>query len=63
MFRMHLLQSHVLITGTAQMDGGILVVSATDGTMPQTKEHLLLAHQVSHYRLIFQADYDMMWEI
>jgi elongation factor Tu len=35
-----------MITGAAQMDGGILVVSATDGPMPQTKEHLLLARQV-----------------
>ena len=32
--------------GTAQMDGAILVVASTDGTMPQTKEHLLLANQV-----------------
>jgi elongation factor Tu len=35
-----------MITGAAQMDGGILVVSATDGPMPQTKEHILLARQV-----------------
>lgn len=35
-----------MITGAAQMDGAILVVSATDGPMPQTREHLLLAHQV-----------------
>ncbi|MFH1401468.1 MAG: elongation factor Tu [Parcubacteria group bacterium] len=35
-----------MITGAAQMDGGILVVSAPDGPMPQTREHLLLAHQV-----------------
>jgi elongation factor Tu len=35
-----------MITGAAQMDGGILVVSATDGPMPQTREHLLLAKQV-----------------
>ena len=35
-----------LITGAAQMDGAILVVSATDGPMPQTKEHILLAKQV-----------------
>jgi elongation factor Tu len=35
-----------MITGAAQMDGGILVVSAADGCMPQTKEHLLLAKQV-----------------
>jgi elongation factor Tu len=35
-----------MITGAAQMDGGILVVSAADGPMPQTKEHILLARQV-----------------
>jgi elongation factor Tu len=35
-----------MITGAAQMDGAILVVSAPDGPMPQTKEHILLAHQV-----------------
>ncbi|KAL6264659.1 hypothetical protein P5V15_004759 [Pogonomyrmex californicus] len=35
-----------MITGTAQMDGAILVVAATDGTMPQTREHLLLAKQI-----------------
>src|SRR5437764_3566982 len=36
-----------MITGAAQMDGGILVVSATDGPMPQTREHVLLARQVN----------------
>ena len=35
-----------MITGAAQMDGAILVVSATDGPMPQTREHILLARQV-----------------
>jgi translation elongation factor TU len=35
-----------MITGAAQMDGAILVVSAVDGPMPQTREHILLAHQV-----------------
>src|SRR6058998_157224 len=35
-----------MITGAAQMDGGILVVAATDGPMPQTREHVLLARQV-----------------
>ncbi|EHA8587834.1 Elongation factor Tu, chloroplastic [Cocos nucifera] len=38
--------SENMITGAAQMDGGILVVSAPDGPMPQTKEHILLARQV-----------------
>src|SRR3569623_1201140 len=36
----------IMITGAAQMDGAILVVAATDGPMPQTKEHVLLARQV-----------------
>lgn len=36
-----------MITGAAQMDGAILVVAATDGQMPQTREHLLLANQVT----------------
>jgi len=35
-----------MITGASQMEGGILVVSASDGAMPQTREHILLAHQV-----------------
>lgn len=35
-----------MITGAAQMDGAILVVAATDGSMPQTREHLLLAKQI-----------------
>ena len=41
-----------MITGAAQMDGGILVVSATDGPMPQTREHILLARQVGVPRLV-----------
>lgn len=40
-----------MITGAAQMDGGIIVVSATDGQMPQTREHLLLAKQVGINKL------------
>ena len=36
-----------MITGAAQMDGAVLVVSATDGPMPQTREHVLLAYQVN----------------
>ncbi len=35
-----------MITGAAQMDGAIIVVSAADGPMPQTREHILLARQV-----------------
>ena len=43
-----------MITGAAQMDGAILVVAATDGPMPQTKEHVLLARQVGvPYVLVF----------
>ena len=41
-----------MITGASQMDGGILVVAATDGQMPQTREHLLLANQVGIKRLV-----------
>jgi elongation factor Tu len=41
-----------MITGAAQMDGAILVVAATDGPMPQTKEHILLARQVGVPRLV-----------
>ena len=41
-----------MITGTAQMDGAILVVAATDGTMPQTKEHLLLANQIGVKKVV-----------
>ncbi len=41
-----------MITGAAQMDGAILVVAATDGAMPQTREHILLAYQVGVPRII-----------
>ena len=41
-----------MITGAAQMDGGILVVAATDGPMPQTREHILLARQVGVPHLV-----------
>lgn len=41
-----------MITGAAQMDGAILVVTATDGPMPQTREHILLAHQVNVPKLV-----------
>ena len=41
-----------MITGAAQMDGAILVVSASDGPMPQTKEHILLARQVGVPRIV-----------
>ena len=41
-----------MITGAAQMDGGILVVSAADGPMPQTREHILLAYQVGVPNLV-----------
>src|SRR3984957_8668456 len=41
-----------MITGAAQMDGAILVVSATDGVMPQTREHILLAYQVGVPKIV-----------
>ncbi|MGC9171759.1 GTP-binding protein, partial [Caldisericum sp.] len=41
-----------MITGAAQMDGAILVVAATDGPMPQTREHILLARQVNVPRIV-----------
>src|SRR5437870_8964631 len=41
-----------MITGAAQMDGAILVVAATDGPMPQTKEHILLARQVGVPKIV-----------
>jgi elongation factor Tu len=50
-----------MITGAAQMDGGILVVSATDGPMPQTREHILLARQVGVPALVvFMNKVDMV---
>jgi len=50
-----------MITGAAQMDGAILVVSAADGPMPQTREHILLARQVGvPYILVFMNKADMV---
>src|SRR3982074_2132385 len=50
-----------MITGAAQMDGAILVVSAADGPMPQTREHILLARQVNvPYVLVFMNKIDMV---
>ena len=50
-----------MITGAAQMDGAILVVSAADGPMPQTREHVLLARQVNvPYVLVFMNKCDMV---
>ncbi len=50
-----------MITGAAQMDGAILVVAATDGPMPQTREHLLLARQVGvPYMVVFMNKCDMV---
>ncbi|SFE66573.1 translation elongation factor TU, partial [Thermoanaerobacter thermohydrosulfuricus] len=49
-----------MITGAAQMDGAILVVSAADGPMPQTREHILLARQVGvPYIVVFLNKADM----
>merc|ERR1712086_560439 len=58
-----------MITGAAQMDGGILVVAGTDGPMPQTHEHILLARQVGVPALVVflnkvdQADDDELLEL
>src|SRR5687768_17977287 len=50
-----------MITGAAQMDGAILVVSAADGPMPQTREHILLAKQVNvPYIVVFLNKCDMV---
>src|SRR5512143_2739282 len=50
-----------MITGAAQMDGAILVVSAEDGPMPQTREHILLARQVGvPYIIVFMNKCDMV---
>src|SRR3979411_2655358 len=50
-----------MITGAAQMDGAILVVSAADGPMPQTREHILLARQVEvPYIVVFLNKVDMV---
>ncbi|CAR28145.1 hypothetical protein ZYGR_0N06360 [Zygosaccharomyces rouxii] len=50
-----------MITGAAQMDGAIIVVAATDGQMPQTREHLLLARQVGvQHIVVFVNKVDMM---
>jgi len=50
-----------MITGAAQMDAAILVVAATDGAMPQTREHVLLAHQVNvPYMVVFLNKVDML---
>ncbi len=50
-----------MITGAAQMDGAILVVAATDGPMPQTREHILLARQVNvPYIVVFLNKVDMV---
>jgi elongation factor Tu len=50
-----------MITGAAQMDGGIIVVSATDGPMPQTREHILLSRQVGvPHLVVFMNKCDMV---
>src|SRR5438045_7806360 len=50
-----------MITGAAQMDGAILVVSAADGPMTQTREHILLARQVGvPYLVVFMNKCDMV---
>ena len=58
-----------MVTGAAQMDGAIIVVAATDGPMPQTREHILLARQVNVPRLVIfmnkcdQVDDEEMLEL
>ena len=53
-----------MITGAAQMDGAILVVSATDGPMPQTREHILLARQVNVPQIVvFMNKCDMVPDV
>ena len=50
-----------MITGAAQMDGAILVCSAADGPMPQTREHILLSRQVGvPYIIVFMSKCDMV---
>ena len=50
-----------MVTGAAQMDGAILVVAATDGPMPQTSEHILLARQVGVPKMVvFMNKVDMV---
>ena len=55
-----------MITGAAQVDGAILVIAATDGPMPQTREHVLLAKQVGVPKIVVflnkmdMADADMV---
>ena len=50
-----------MVTGAAQMDGAILVVASTDGPMPQTREHILLARQVGVPRMVvFMNKVDMV---
>ena len=50
-----------MVTGAAQMDGAIIVVAATDGPMPQTREHILLARQVNVPKLVvFMNKVDMV---
>jgi elongation factor Tu len=49
-----------MITGAAQMDGAILVVDATEGLMPQTRKHIILAHQVNvPYMVVFLNKIDL----
>jgi len=53
-----------MVTGAAQMDGAIIVVAATDGPMPQTREHILLAHQVNVPKIVvFMNKVDMVDDV
>ena len=52
-----------MVTGAAQMDGAILVVAATDGPMPQTREHILLARQVGVPQLVVFLNKCDLWPL
>jgi len=51
-----------MITGTSQMDGAILVVAATDGVMPQTREHLILSKQIGIKHIVVFINKVKYWE-
>ena len=50
-----------MITGASQMDGAVLVVAGTDGVMPQTREHLILAKQIGIEKLVVYINKVRVW--
>jgi elongation factor Tu len=50
-----------MVTGAAQMDGAIIVVAGTDGPMPQTREHILLARQVNVPKIVVFMNKVDLW--